>query len=110
MHSLYILISVLFIVTPEIYGQTTTFTTFASGKTSYDRFQDFKSVLTTVDSNGVRIVHSSGGAAGGVVSEGQGYGVFIGAATAIALGPSDSRYAATLNDCISALERMESNV
>lgn len=36
----------------------------------------------------VRAVHSSGGAAGGVVSEGQGYGLFIGGTTAAALGSS----------------------
>ena len=34
-------------------------------------------------------IHSSGGAAGGIVSEGQGYGLFIAGATAVALGRGD---------------------
>jgi hypothetical protein len=101
MHSLYILFSVLFFVTPATYGQTT-FTTFASGKQSYDRFLQWQSALTKLQPDGVsRTVHSSGGAAGGIVSEGQGYGVFLGAANVIALGPSDSRYSTALSTAYS---------
>jgi hypothetical protein len=48
-------------------------------------------------SDGSVIVHSSGGAAGGVVSEGQGYGLFISAATAVAIGPSSSNFQSVVN-------------
>ena len=52
---------------------------------SLARLTEFRDSLTSVvatDGNGnnVRAVHSSGGAAGGVVSEGQGYGVVLSAA------------------------------
>ncbi len=42
------------------------------------RFQSWVSTLTTLPSGTFRAVHSSGGAAGGVVSEGQGYGLLMG--------------------------------
>jgi len=55
---------------------------------SYDRYIEFLDELTTtLDTNdaATRVVQSSGGAAGGVVSEGQGYGLLIGGATAASL-------------------------
>jgi hypothetical protein len=58
---------------------------------SYERFVEFLDELTsTLSENSsterrIRIVHSSGGAAGGVVSEGQGYGLLIGGAVAATL-------------------------
>ena len=64
-------------------------TTTAVGD-SYERFVEFLDELTsTLDGEDeVRVVHSEGGAAGGVVSEGQGYGLLIGGATAASLASS----------------------
>lgn len=46
---------------------------------SVTRFSEWISRLTTMENNNAyRAVHSSGGAAGGVVSEGQGYGLLMG--------------------------------
>lgn len=61
---------------------------------SLDRFSSLMSVLTTLEtySDGTttaRVVHSSGGAAGGVVSEGQGYGLLLAGTLAAALPQSD---------------------
>lgn len=68
------------------------------GSLSITRLDQFLSTLTTVvaydnENRGVRAVHSSGGAAGGVVSEGQGYGLFLCAATLAALPSGHSRRA-----------------
>lgn len=51
---------------------------------SFNRMQEFINTLTTIEdfSSSARAVHSSGGAAGGVVSEGQGYGLLIAATVA----------------------------
>jgi expansin (peptidoglycan-binding protein) len=57
---------------------TTSLSSSAVGD-SVARFKQWVSVLTTMEGgNAYRAVHSSGGAAGGVVSEGQGYGVLLG--------------------------------
>ena len=55
-------------------------------KDGYARFKEFRDNLTTqvscndgLDGSQARAVHSSGGVAGGVVSEGQGYGLAIAA-------------------------------
>jgi len=67
---------------------------------SLDRFNSMLSVLTTlVDSNSTavaRVVHSSGGAAGGVVSEGQGYGLMLAGLLAASLPPSHASRPAVL--------------
>ena len=63
------------------------------------RLDDFVSRLTSVleghvdARNGalVRVVHSSGGAAGGVISESQGYGLLLAGSMAAALGPAHPR-------------------
>eukprot|EP00966_Prymnesium_polylepis_P184705 4280884-Prymnesium_polylepis.1 len=63
---------------------------------SLARLDEFCDRLTAVvaysaDGLGVRAVRSSGGAAGGVVSEGQGYGLFLAASVAAALNSSHAR-------------------
>jgi hypothetical protein len=63
----------------------------SSAPATLTRFNEFVQTLTTIE-NGGRVVHSSGGAAGGVVSEGQGYGLFLGGATSLILGPSNSQF------------------
>jgi len=59
---------------------------------SYARFTQFLTVLTTLEAGNARAVHSSGGAAGGVVSEGQGYGLLLAGATAGSIGSSDPNF------------------
>ena len=49
------------------------------------------SVSTTLSGSRVRAVHSSGGAAGGVISEGQGYGMLLAGATLAALPQAHGR-------------------
>jgi len=58
------------------------------------KYDSFISSLTSPapGASGPRYVHSSGGAAGGVISEGQGYGIFAAAVTAAIIGPSNPRY------------------
>ena len=57
---------------------------------SYYRMVQFREVLTQ-EISGYRAVQSSGGAAGGVVSEGQGYGLLISSTVAASLDKSDPR-------------------
>jgi len=49
-----------------------------------------------LEAGNARAVHSSGGAAGGVVSEGQGYGLFLAGATAASLGSTDVNFKWTI--------------
>eukprot|EP01123_Difflugia_compressa_P015386 TRINITY_DN85_c0_g1_i2.p1 TRINITY_DN85_c0_g1~~TRINITY_DN85_c0_g1_i2.p1 ORF type:complete len:610 (-),score=140.18 TRINITY_DN85_c0_g1_i2:212-2041(-) len=66
-------------------------TTYAGS--TLDRFNQFITTLTTLLSDGAtRAVHSSGGAAGGVVSEGQGYGLLIGGITSASLGSTHTSF------------------
>lgn len=62
---------------------------------SFQRMVQFRDTLTTVvvPLTGARVVQSSGGAAGGVVSEGQGYGLLIGGTVVASLNPADPRWA-----------------
>jgi hypothetical protein len=78
---------VLLCLTSPLYSLTTT-----NVGSSYTRYSQFINTLTTIVQGNCRAVHSSGGAAGGVVSEGQGYGILIGALTASALGSSSPNY------------------
>ena len=57
---------------------------------SYSRMVEFMDALTQ-EFSGYRAVQSSGGAAGGVVSEGQGYGLLISSTVAASLDKSDPR-------------------
>eukprot|EP01126_Amoeba_proteus_P019361 TRINITY_DN1997_c0_g1_i18.p1 TRINITY_DN1997_c0_g1~~TRINITY_DN1997_c0_g1_i18.p1 ORF type:complete len:685 (+),score=147.18 TRINITY_DN1997_c0_g1_i18:1414-3468(+) len=63
----------------------------AAGNT-YARFVQFINTLTTLETGGTRAVHSSGGAVGGVVSEGQGYGLLLGGVTAASLGVTHTNF------------------
>lgn len=56
-----------------------------------DRVQEFVTALTSqpVSGSAARAVHSTGGAAGGVVSEGQGYGLLLAGAMLAALEKDD---------------------
>jgi len=74
----------------EQEGQTNFFA--ASPGSTLAKYDQFMSSLTSGERVGPRYVHSSGGAAGGVISEGQGYGVFAAATTAAIVGPSNTRY------------------
>jgi len=60
------------------------------------RLNDFKRLTSVVarnaESSSVRVVLSAGGAAGGVVSEGQGYGLLIASAVASALSPDHPQF------------------
>jgi len=78
---------VLFCLISPLYSLTTT-----NVGSSYTRYTQFINTLTTIVQGNCRAVHSSGGAAGGVVSEGQGYGILIGALTASALGSANANY------------------
>ena len=62
---------------------------------SLRRLDEFTSSLTSVPpgADSARVVHSSGGAAGGVVSEGQGYGLVLSGALAAAMPASHPRRA-----------------
>jgi len=68
-----------------------------SAGTTYSRFTQFVNALTNkpVAGSNARAVHASGGAAGDqtVISEGQGYGLFIGGATTAILGSSNANFA-----------------
>lgn len=66
---------------------------------SFQRMVQFRDTLTTVVDplKGTRAVQSSGGAAGGVVSEGQGYGLLIGGTVVASLSPTDPRWATAVN-------------
>lgn len=77
----------LLCLTSPLYSLTTT-----NVGSSYTRYSQFINTLTTIVQGNCRAVHSSGGAAGGVVSEGQGYGILIGSLTASALGSSSPNY------------------
>lgn len=62
---------------------------------SEHRLDEFISLLTTTLPSGARVVQSAGGAAGGVISEGQGYGLLAAAAALAAMPPAaPSRVAA----------------
>jgi len=45
--------------------------------TTLSRLVEFRDKLTSTAADGVRVVHSSGGAAGGVISEGMGYALLL---------------------------------
>lgn len=62
---------------------------------SFQRMVQFRDRLTTVVDplKGTRAVQSSGGAAGGVVSEGQGYGLLIGGTVVASLDSADPKWA-----------------
>ena len=67
-----------------------------AGSLSLGRLEQFRDsltavVATTAGGESVRAVRSSGGAAGGVVSEGQGYGLLLAAGVAAALGRGHAR-------------------
>lgn len=66
---------------------------------SYERLTEFRDALTTVidATTGARAVQSSGGAAGGVVSEGQGYGLFIGGSVVASMRPSNPNWQSAVN-------------
>jgi len=68
---------------------------------SLERLDEFKDTLTSIvgaTSEGeIRAVHSSGGAASGVVSEGQGYGLLLAGVLAAALPASHTRRGDILN-------------
>jgi hypothetical protein len=74
-----------------------TFSTTNTG-TTLAAYNTFISTLTGVDSNNCRAVYSSGGAAGGVVSEGMGYGILLTAITAAAVGPTNANFPTILNN------------
>lgn len=67
-----------------------------------DMTRSLSSVEDTVEAGGatynVRVLHSSGGAAGGVVSEGQGYALFMAGAVAAALPSGHPRKNATVSE------------
>eukprot|EP00966_Prymnesium_polylepis_P305128 7050627-Prymnesium_polylepis.1 len=67
----------------------------ADGTKALERLVQFRDALTAVVAirNGyqVRAVRSSGGAAGGVVSEGQGYGLLLAGAAAASFGNHANR-------------------
>ena len=69
------------------------FTTGAAG-TGKARLFEFVNALTDQPISGskARAVHSSGGAAGGVVSESQGYGLLLSGAVLASLQPGDADY------------------
>jgi hypothetical protein len=87
MYSNYILSFLLLLSVTFAELQQTPFSASFSVNT-YTRYTQFINTLTKTQSDGCRTVHSSGGAAGGIVSEGQGYGLFFASATAVALGTS----------------------
>jgi len=89
---MYLILFVAQLLISCAYGQLSTTT----AGTTLNRFNQFVSTLSTIE-NGGRVVHSSGGAAGGVVSEGQGYGLFLGGATAAALSPTNSQFNTVVN-------------
>jgi len=66
------------------------------------QFLDTLGTYETVTYNGetdtVIAIHSSGGAAGGVVTEGQGYGLLIGGVVAASMDSSDSHWTDVVND------------
>ncbi|CAK9110215.1 unnamed protein product, partial [Durusdinium trenchii] len=70
-------------------GQVFVTGTVGSGKA---RLFEFINALSDqpIPGSGARAVHSSGGAAGGVVSESQGYGLLLTGAMLASLGPSDA--------------------
>lgn len=59
---------------------------------SFDRLVQFVATLTSLvpSATDTRAVHSSGGVASGVVSEGQGYGILIAAMTAASMDDTDT--------------------
>lgn len=67
---------------------------------AFRRLQHFERLTSVVKRNaddaGIRVVLSSGGAAGGVISEGQGYGLLIAGAVLGSLDPEDHRFAYAL--------------
>jgi len=85
------LCSVIFLACAE--SQQTDFFCSLPGST-LAKYDQFIASLTSppASQSGPRYVHSSGGAAGGVISEGQGYGIFAASVTAAIIGPSHARY------------------
>jgi len=83
--SLIILLLLVPFVTPSALSAT-----FSVG--TYTRYTQFINDLTLVQPDGSVTILSAGGAAGGIISEGQGYGILIASVTAIAIGPSDPNY------------------
>ncbi|XP_014663182.1 PREDICTED: uncharacterized protein LOC106805923 [Priapulus caudatus] len=91
--------------TPQTTPQTSGTTSPGSGillpnlrlQSSFSRMIEFMNTLTTIvdSASSARAVHSSGGAADGVVSEGQGYGLLI--AASVAATTSDDEREMALN-------------
>ena len=73
----------------------TSWSTVAPYELTLARLDEFTAALTSTVNTSTRVVHSSGGAAGGVVSEGQGYGLLLAGAAAAALPSSHPRHADT---------------
>jgi hypothetical protein len=87
-----LLCSLLFLACAESQQSDFYSTLPGSSLTKYDQF-----ISTLTSGPSPRYVHSSGGAAGGVISEGQGYGIFAASVTAAILGPSHSRYSSVID-------------
>lgn len=71
--------------------------------TTLSKYNQFISSLTSeVPRGSGRIyVHSSGGAAGGIISEGQGYGLLAAATTAAIIGPTSASFSTVVNQAYS---------